>query len=210
MAKQANVIFDHNYFKSGVLDKGLLEDLFDVLPDDSKIVYIGDYYNKAESYIRVESSQFVDTPQGVGMPTIAINFQIDPLTGNCYIASLDMSAALAAYQPQGPQTSCSSAGCAPGNQCYMCMTNASVTLPGSSGLYPGSSSPTQAIPSPRGQITYVNNYTTPILKIFKRTGTFGVDLGTPSTKSSCSHKWKSYRGLNEQFDYCETCNVKRA
>lgn len=26
----------------------------------------------------------------------------------------------------------------------------------------------------------------------------------------CSHSWKSYQGLNETFDYCVTCNVKKS
>lgn len=25
----------------------------------------------------------------------------------------------------------------------------------------------------------------------------------------CEHKWKSYMGLNEQFEYCELCDEKR-
>jgi len=25
----------------------------------------------------------------------------------------------------------------------------------------------------------------------------------------CEHKWKSYMGLNQQFEYCELCDEKR-
>lgn len=29
------------------------------------------------------------------------------------------------------------------------------------------------------------------------------------TTNSCQHKWKSYQGLNESFDYCTICDVKK-
>lgn len=28
-------------------------------------------------------------------------------------------------------------------------------------------------------------------------------------KSGCDHKWKSYTGLSEQFEYCEICDERK-
>ena len=30
-----------------------------------------------------------------------------------------------------------------------------------------------------------------------------------ASNTSCNHKWKTYVGLREEFDYCETCNIKK-
>jgi hypothetical protein len=35
------------------------------------------------------------------------------------------------------------------------------------------------------------------------------DQGKLQQKSQCSHLWKSYQGLLEQFEYCEHCNEKK-
>lgn len=28
-------------------------------------------------------------------------------------------------------------------------------------------------------------------------------------KEECDHKWKSYTGLRESFEYCEKCDIKK-
>jgi len=33
------------------------------------------------------------------------------------------------------------------------------------------------------------------------------DVGVTAAK--CTHKWKLYQGLQEKYDYCETCGVKK-
>lgn len=31
----------------------------------------------------------------------------------------------------------------------------------------------------------------------------------PESSKSCSHRWKTYTGLKETFEYCEVCDLKR-
>ena len=44
---------------------------------------------------------------------------------------------------------------------------------------------------------------------------FGIDFGIwdddddTKVNQGCSHKWKTYYGFNDAFEYCETCDKKR-
>lgn len=35
------------------------------------------------------------------------------------------------------------------------------------------------------------------------------DLMWPPQEASCFHKWKSYIGFTDKYEYCETCGVKQ-
>ena len=37
----------------------------------------------------------------------------------------------------------------------------------------------------------------------------GVDFSSLEPKNICEHLWVSYRGLNEQYDFCKNCDVKK-
>lgn len=203
MAKLANVLIPNLHISGGGLDINLLKQILAFLPADCGLTTTVHDYIRACINLRFESSAFLDVPQAGLIPDILVNFSWNSL-GLKYVDSLDMTAALAAYsqqgnQPKGPQTSCSRAGCALGSPCFMCTANQNSTT-----------APLYVIPSTWAQSInsmYIPNYS----KISIPPGAIGVDPGqTISPKSSCSHKWKSYTGLNEQFDFCETCNVKRA
>jgi hypothetical protein len=40
---------------------------------------------------------------------------------------------------------------------------------------------------------------------------FDFDLlyGVSNTADKCNHRWKTYVGFTEQYEYCELCNAKR-
>lgn len=35
------------------------------------------------------------------------------------------------------------------------------------------------------------------------------ELGVPYVEKSCGHRWKTYIGLHEKFEYCEWCDEKK-
>ncbi len=37
----------------------------------------------------------------------------------------------------------------------------------------------------------------------------GTIANNSITAAKCTHKWKSYQGLQEKYDYCEICGVKK-
>lgn len=60
------------------------------------------------------------------------------------------------------------------------------------------------VPVPAG-VNYTPNYQ----EVGTTATVSGTFVETEPSKALCYHKWKSYLGLNESFDYCEYCDEKR-
>lgn len=208
----ANVLIPHWRLGAG-LDASLIADIVDKLPDDAYLTAAADDHSRGCLLLRFGSQSFIDVPQAGIIPDILVNFGNDPVKGE-YISSLDMSAALAAYQTQGAPVSCTRQGCIPASPCFMCAVNANAaTVPGSVGLSPGSSLPTHATPSPWSQVVSVkgSGAITPV-----GTPPVPINIGFPLDPNlfgikpaGCSHKWKFYQGLTDNYNYCEYCDEKQ-
>lgn len=193
MSRVANISF--NFWGGLKLDKQLLTQILNALPADAQIIQMADDVTRGTSFMRVESKAFKDITNAMIIPEIAVIISTNSL-GIPSLQYLDMKDALAAPTTQGAPTSCTRAGCWPANPCFMCHANANST-----------SLPVYAVPSPWGQQAAAPGYST-------SNGTYTVKLppGLVAKTSVCSHKWKSYTGLNETYEYCELpgCGVKRA
>lgn len=38
---------------------------------------------------------------------------------------------------------------------------------------------------------------------------FDLPYGVSNTVNKCNHRWKTYVGFTESYEYCELCNAKR-
>lgn len=190
MSRVANVSF--NFWGGLKLDKQLLTQILNALPADAQIVQMADDVTRGTSFMRVESKAFKDINNAMIIPEITIIISTNSL-GLPSLQHLDMKDALAAPTVQGAPASCTRAGCWPANPCFMCHANANST-----------SLPVYAIPSPWQQSVNPNS-----LNVTPAQPTTRMGIQKPNVGSGCIHIWKSYQGLNDQFEYCTACNVKR-
>lgn len=206
MAKQAYIKFHDDDLENGLLDSVGIIELFGYLPNGTKLVSTHQDYHSHQTWFYFMSDSFIDSAPTVSMPQIVVNLKTIPGTpGKVYIDSLDMSAALAAYQPQGAPTTCTRQGCVPGSPCFMCAVNANaVTV----GVSPGSSLPTHATPSPWGQVAGGSiSYSGPPPTMFY--GNIPKRTGYSTVPTVCAHDWKIYDSGWRVETYCTKCPEKK-
>lgn len=182
MDKVAILVFKYIDLHQKNINVHVLRDILGALPSDSKIVNILSSSITVDSNILVESNSFIDTKMYSNLPEIIINLSKDPVTGVTSFDSLDMSAALAAYNGPPSQQVVHHSTC----PCSIC-----------------------SLPTPNAsRVPTTSNWSKSILKsaIFSLARpNIGGFVG------GCNHEWKMYNGLTgmNNFEYCTKCNEKK-
>lgn len=180
MARYAYLLIPKTDMNGKTFTKELMQDLFDDLPDDSKLINIDCNWSSQHAKFTIESSQFLDTQGANALPEIT--YQICSQGSNSCGGAvvLDLSTALdPLVSLANTQTSC--ANCF-GLGCGVCQHSWMVY-----------NIPTFTYPIPAN---------TPPVGV-------KTPVPTQSSISICTHEWKVYDSGFSMFEYCKHCNVKK-
>lgn len=70
--KLMNVVFNYQFLMSGDLNKRILSDILDLLPEDAAIVHFGNYFDRALNFITLQSDSFSVVKEAEILPEAVI------------------------------------------------------------------------------------------------------------------------------------------
>lgn len=70
--KLMNVVFNAQFLMSGDLNKRILTDILDLLPEDAAIVHFGNYYDRASNFLTIQSESFSPVEEAQVLPEAVI------------------------------------------------------------------------------------------------------------------------------------------
>lgn len=164
------------------LTPGIMMEILRQLPLDTKILNFVDSYNSNVTYMRIESKDFKEINEYDVLPTVDIKFD-----ENGEVKPINFSQVLA-------QT------------VYMSSISEPEEFPSIYSIDPLKYMNWTARSSPLDIKSIQESYNKLMSDMLKSQD----EMSKPKISvKSCDHIWKHYQGLNETFDYCETCNEKK-